>query len=299
MRNGKPIAIILFVVVGLLIASMVQNQNVVALDTSFIKNSECLLNECITIFEIPNQLTEEEQALIDEVATVFFQDDLPLELVQFAEEQSQFLQGKSIKSFNEIFPIVYQQLSNEQKNLLKEYSGVIPFEGQFPEIYELLTEEQKSVIIGQRNLLAEQQATPQTNEYLNQPIESEDEMGKISRVGGVSLGLGGEGLNLVEKQTEPNVFTRGDIVKVVGKIILEKPAPYFMNINITCCEMSSFRAMSAVETDPMGNFVIKFATSMDYPLGNWKVVISTIGDNNKILNNVYDFKLIDEFGNER
>ncbi len=243
MRNGKPIAIILFVVVGLVIASMVQNQNVVALDTSFIKNTECLLNECITIFQIPNQLTEEEQELINEVATVFFQDELPFEFQQKAKEQQE--------------------------------------------------------IIGERDLLAEQQATNQTSEHLNQPIQSEDEMGTISRVGGVSLGLGGEGLNLVEKQTQPNVFTRGDIVKVVGKIILEKPAPYFMNINITCCEMSSFRAMSAVETDPMGNFVIKFATSMVYPLGDWKVVISTIGDNNKILNNVYDFKLIDEFGNER
>jgi hypothetical protein len=224
---------------------MVQNQNVVALDTSFIKNTECLMNECITIFQIPNQLTEEEQALIDEVATVFFQDELPFEFQQKAKEQQE--------------------------------------------------------IIGERDLLAEQQATNQTSEHLNEPIKSEDESG-ITRVGGVSLGVGNPSetaLMLVEKQTEPNVFTRGDIVKVVGKIILDKPSPYFMNINITCCEMSSFRAMSAVETDPQGNFVIKFATSMVYPLGDWKVVISTIGDDNKILNNVYDFKLIDEFGNER
>lgn len=235
----------MFVVVGLLVVSMVQNQNVVALDQSFIKTTKCISNnECLTIFQIPNLLSEEEQAVIDEVATIFFQDQLPVEFQQEAERQQE--------------------------------------------------------IKGARDLLEEQQATPQENDSLNTPITETEE--GITRVGGVGLGLGDPSqtaLNLVEKQTSPNVFTRGDIVKVVGKIQLEKPAPYFMNINITCCEMSSFRAMSAVETDPQGNFVIKFATDMKYPLGDWKVVISTIGDTSKILNHVYEFKLIDEFGNER
>lgn len=216
----------------------------VALDSKFIKDIKCFEgNECLTIFEIPTQLTEDEQKLLDDLATVFYQDQLPQQFEAKAEEQRQ--------------------------------------------------------LEGQRDLVQEQISNPNNTQTDPQVIEqtvTQQSQDTFSGVSGVSLGLGNPevtGLNLIEKQTSANVFKRGDIVKVVGKMSLIKPAPYFYNVNITCCEMDSYRVMSAVQTDPSGNFVIKFATNLKFPLGGWTVEISTIGDSNKILKHVYEFRLIE------
>ncbi len=234
-KDRKAIAVAMFIFVGLVLVVMIQSENVVALDSSFIKNIKCYDgNECLTIFEIPNILTTEEQELVDQVAGVFYQDDLPPEL-----------QAEAVRQ-----------------------------------------------VEGQRQLLEEQNTDPSNPDEINQVTQGNDT--GILHVSGVSLGLGDPsvtGLTLIEKQTTPNVFQRGDVVKVVGKMQLNKPAPYFFNVNITCCGMNSFKVMSAVETDAVGNFKVKFVTSSKYPLGDYTVELGVIGDDNKILKHVYEFRL--------
>ena len=89
-----------------------------------------------------------------------------------------------------------------------------------------------------------------------------------------------------------STYKVGSIVCILGKITTGKPPPYFFNVNITCCEMPSFNAMSTVETQGDGSFIIKIPVTARYPLGEWTVTISTIGDLGQNIKKDYHFTLV-------
>jgi len=187
-----------------------------------------------------------------------------------------------------------QLLSKEAIEAMEKYALVEFFQDDLPSAFLQKAEEQNQVI-GQRDLLAEQGGTPQQTANLtelqtqtDQPVQAKE----FTNIKTSELTASRTEARLIENSAQENIFVRGSIVKVVGKIEMARPAPYFLNINITCCGMDSFRAMSAFETDAQGNFVIKFATNMKFPLGDWTVTISTIGDDNKIIKHFYDFNLV-------
>jgi hypothetical protein len=186
-------------------------------------------------------------------------------------------------------------LTTEEIKALEKYALVEFFQSDFPIQYQSKAEDQNNLIKGQRDLLAEQGDTPQQTGNLTElAIQSEQEQ-QVSQITGVKtseLTASRTATTLIENSAEGNVYIRGSIVKVVGKIEMERATPYFYNVLITCCGMDSFRAMSAVETDAFGNFVLKFATTTQFPLGDWTVTISTIGDDGKIIKHFYNFKLL-------
>ena len=147
----------------------------------------------------------------------------------------------------------------------------------------------------QRDLLAEQNATVQQTGNLTDLQIQSDQAQQVKQITGVKtseLTASRTSADLIESYTEGNVYIRGSIVKMAGKIEMQRPAPYFYNVHITCCEMDTFRALSAYETDSYGNFVVKFATNGKFPLGDWTVTLSTIGDDHKIIKHFYNFKLL-------
>lgn len=186
-------------------------------------------------------------------------------------------------------------LSPEEIAEMEKYALVEFFQSDFPIDYQVKAKQQNNLIEGQRDLLAEQNATAQQTGNLTElQIQSEQEQ-QVSAITGVKtseLTASKTSPTLVENQAEGNIYIRGSIVKIAGKMEMQRATPYFYNVNITCCEMDSFRALSAYETDAQGNFVIKFATTPKFPLGDWTVTISTIGDDNKIIKHFYNFRLL-------
>ena len=179
-------------------------------------------------------------------------------------------------------------LSAQEIEALEKYALLEFFQDDLPVEYLEKAE-------GQRDLLAEQNATvQQTGNLTELAIQSDQpqQAKEFTSVKTSELVASKTSLGLIESQAEGNVYVRGSIVKIAGKIEMERPKPYFYNVNITCCEMSSFRALSAYETDAFGNFLIKFATTTKFPLGDWTVTISTIGDDQKIIKHFYNFKLL-------
>jgi len=185
-------------------------------------------------------------------------------------------------------------LTADQIKAMEQYALVEFFQSNLPADYQVKAGEQNQ-LLGQRDLLAEQNATvQQTGNLTELNIQSEQEQ-QVKQITGVKtseLTASRTSADLIESYVQGDVYIRGSIVKMVGKIEMQRPAPYFYNVNITCCEMSSFRALSAYETDSMGNFVVKFATSTKFPLGDWTVTLSTIGDDAKIIKHFYNFKLL-------
>ncbi len=199
---------------------------------------------------------------------------------QIVKQTTEFDLGEKITTYQ--YPRV---LSEEQEEALAEYAQVTFFQDDLPEDY----------IKGQRDLQAEQDATPQQTGNLTElqiQDEQEDQNKVITNVKTSELTASRTSTQLIEGAVE-GVYDRGSIVKIVGKMEMAKQAPYFFNVHITCCGMDTFRALSAYETDGQGNFVIKFATTPQFPLGDWTVTISTLGDDNKVIKHEYDFKLID------
>lgn len=185
-------------------------------------------------------------------------------------------------------------LTQEEFDALEKYALVEFFQSDFPINYQQKADEQNK-ILGQRDLLAEQGDTPQQTGNLTElaiKTELENQSDVIIGVTASELTASRTSTELIENSVNENVYIRGSIVKIAGKIEMDRPLPYFFNINITCCGMDSFRALSAYETDAQGNFLIKFATTPKFPLGDWTVTISTIGDDNKIINHQYQFKLL-------
>lgn len=193
--------------------------------------------------------------------------------------------------------IIYENpilLTEEEIDALEKYALVEFFQSDFPLNYQQKANEQNE-ILGQRDLLAEQGDTPQQTGNLTElaiKTELENQSDVITGVTASELTASRTSTELIENSVNENVYIRGSIVKIAGKIEMDRPLPYFFNINITCCGMDSFRALSAYETDAQGNFLIKFATTPKFPLGDWTVTISTIGDDNKIINHQYQFKLL-------
>lgn len=231
--NRSLVGLLLLMIVGVMMFSMMQTESSISA-TQVVKNvREFNLGEKITIYELPDMLTEEQEKLLATYATnEFFQDDLP--------------DGYLAK--------------------------------------------------GQRDLLAEQEATIQQTGNLTDLNTSTNQTNQSKAIIGVTvsqLEASKTSAGLIESSVNENIHSRGSIVKIAGKIEKADPPPYFYNVHVTCCEMSTFRAYSAVETDNFGNFVVKIATSGTFPLGDWKVTISTIGDDAKIIKHFYNFKLID------
>ncbi len=183
-------------------------------------------------------------------------------------------------------------LTKEQREALAIYATTEFFQDDLPEDY---------IIKGQRDLLTEQQATPQVDPSLNTVIngtetipftEQEQQSETFKAVKTSELTASRTSPQLIESSVQGNIHDRGSIVKIAGKIEMAKPAPYFYTIHMTCCGMDTFRVQTS-NTDSVGNFVIKIATSTKFPLGDWTVTIGTIGDDNKIIKHFYNFKLID------
>ncbi len=285
--NRPMVGLLLLITVSVLLFSMMQQETKVTASQVVKIVREFDLGERITIYESPNLLTTEEIEALEKYALVeFFQDDLPKQLIDLANKQI---------TFQQIFPYVFDKLSDEEREAVRNYAGELPFEERFPEIYKLLNEEQKQVVKGQRDLLAEQNLHPQQTGNLTELQIQSDQAQQVTEFTAVKtseLVASKTSLGLIESSAEGNVYIRGSIVKIAGKIEMQKATPYFYNVNITCCEMNSFRALSAYETDAFGNFVIKFATTSKFPLGDWTVTISTIGDDNKIIKHFYNFRLL-------
>ena len=222
-------------------------------------------------------------------------------LFAFMQEQSRVTASQVIKNVREFDLgekiIIYetpQLLSIKEIEAMEKYALVEFFQSDLPLDY-LNTADEQNKILGQRDLLAEQKnSTQQTGNLsdlaVNTPLDSQSE--NIINVKASELTASRTQAMLIEDNVNDNVYIRGSIVKIAGKIEMDRPKPYFLNVNITCCGMDSFRAITAHETDAQGNFVIKFATTTKFPLGDWTVTISTIGDDLKIIDHKYEFKLL-------
>ena len=220
--------------------------------------------------------------IISVVVLSMLQTETKIIASQIVKTTTEYDLGEKITTYE--YP---QILSDEQVVALKKYAIAEFFQDDLPQEY---------IVKGQRDLQAEQDATPQQTGNLTElqtQTEQQDQTDIITNVKTSELTASRTSTSLIESSIDGNVYNRGSIVKIVGKIEIARPAPYFFNVNITCCEMNSFRALSAYETDAFGNFVIKFATTPKFPLGDWTVKISTIGDDNKIIKHRYDFKIID------
>jgi len=193
--------------------------------------------------------------------------------------------------------IIYEYpeiLTKEQKDALAKFATTEFFQSDLPDEY---------VIKGQRDLLAEQQAQPQASDELNvvnsndtttQVFTQEEQQNQVfENVKTSELTASRTSTKLIENAVQGNVHERGAIVKIAGKIDMDKAKPYFYNVHMTCCGMDTFRVISSSETDAQGNFVVKIVTTPQFPLGDWTVTISTIGVDNKIIKHYYQFNLRD------
>jgi len=92
-----------------------------------------------------------------------------------------------------------------------------------------------------------------------------------------------------------SVFTRGEIIPVVGKLDVPlRPAPYFYNLIIYCCENfdDAIVQKSHIGTDSNGNFVYKIISNQDFPTGIYDVTISTLSaDNRRLIELTWQFDL--------
>lgn len=184
-------------------------------------------------------------------------------------------------------------LTKEQKNALELYATTEFFQDDLPDGY---------IVKGERDLLAEQQATQQLDPSLNnvtngtqsQTFTEQDKQSDTFKAVKTSEITSARNANLIqENAVQGNIHDRGGIIKIAGKIEMARSTPYFFNVHMTCCGMDTFRVISSAETDSAGNFVVKITTTPKFPLGDWIVTIGTIGDDNKIIKHYYNFKLID------
>jgi len=203
--------------------------------------------------------------VISVVVLSMLQTETKIIASQIVKTTTEYDLGEKITTYE--YP---QILSDEQEVALKKYAIAEFFQDDLPQEY---------IVKGQRDLQAEQDATPQQTGNLTElqtQTEQQDQTDIITNVKTSELTASRTSTSLIESSIDGNVYNRGSIVKIVGKIEMARPTPYFFNVNITCCEMDSFRALSAYETDAFGNFVIKFATTPKFPLGD--VSINTTFD---------------------
>ncbi len=90
-----------------------------------------------------------------------------------------------------------------------------------------------------------------------------------------------------------HVVYRGEIAKIVGKIVKSTGAPYFYNVDIRCCNDQEVLQKSHIGTDADGTFLYEFPTSLKTPLGVYRVtIITTNVDSSSLIEYFYDFQLI-------
>jgi len=277
-RHKKTVGIVLLMVVGLIVLIMFQEGAVVTKQQGFLSETITFPNgEKITTYQIPTFLTPEQEELLAEFAEEhFFNQQLPVEYLQQAEQQlvsqvEQFLTQTQIDFIEQILNNslrLPQVITQEQADLLSEILSTdqVPLNLTASQ-GELLEEARTSQILQDSNL---------TSQFVD--IEATEATGQpVLTTSGIA-----------------DVHKRGSIVPISGKIekLLTLP-PYFFNVLITCCGMNSFKAMSAVETDAQGNFYVKITTNLSYPLGEWIVTISTVGDDRDIIRSEFRFQLVE------
>lgn len=227
--------------------------------------------------------------LISMVMLSLLQTETKIIASQVIKNTREFDLGEKITIYE--FPEI---LTQEQKDALAKYVTTEFFQSDLPDEY---------IVKGQRDLLAEQQAQPQASPELNvvnsndtttQVFTQEEQQNEVfENVKTSELTASRTSTKLIENAVQGNVHERGAIVKIAGKIDMDKAKPYFYNVHMTCCGMNTFRVISSSETDAQGNFVVKIATTPQFPLGDWIVTISTIGVDNKIIKHYYQFILRD------
>ena len=161
------------------------------------------------------------------------------------------------------------------------------------EIPEFLTPEQKAALAEYTDTIFYQEEIPV--EYVDAGLEQRTIYPEGYNATSSEIDVNATELQqtILKTNTGSDTHQRGQIVTVTGKITkVTTPAPYFFNVIVSCCGMDSFRAMSAVETDAAGNFIIKIATTLKFPLGIWTVEISTVADDKTIMRTFYTFRLI-------
>lgn len=204
-------------------------------------------------------------------------DDTKVRASQIVKNVREFDLGEKITIFE-----TPNLLSVEEIQALEKYATLEFFQDDLPDQYKSTAQVQNKAIL--------ESSSGQTINATQ--TDQQNQTSFITNIKVSELTASKTQAKLIENAVTQDVYIRGSIIKIAGKIEMARPAPYFLNINITCCGMDSFRAMSAFETDAGGNFLIKFATNQKFPLGDWVVIISTIGDDNKIINHHYEFKLL-------
>jgi hypothetical protein len=105
-----------------------------------------------------------------------------------------------------------------------------------------------------------------------------------------------EGLRQVAKteiKDGVHVVYQGDLAKIVGKIVKPIDAPYFYNIDISCCDQKEVLQKTHIGTDGDGNFLYEFPTNDNTPLGHYRVsIITTSNDGSSLIEYFYEFQVI-------
>ncbi len=227
--------------------------------------------------------------LISMVMLSLLQDETKIIASQVIKNTREFDLGEKITIYE-----LPEILTQEEKDALAKYATTEFFQSDLPDEF---------LVKGERDLLAEQQATEQadpslnvvnSNETTNQVYTAQEDQNEVFEgVKASELTASRTSTTLIENAVQGNIHERGAIVKIAGKIDMDKAKPYFYNVHMTCCGMDTFRVISSAETDGQGNFVVKIVTTPKFPLGDWTVTISTIGVDNKIIKHYYVFNLRD------
>ncbi len=104
---------------------------------------------------------------------------------------------------------------------------------------------------------------------------------------------------LVSTGKVASVFTKGEIVPVVGKLDVPlRSGILFYNIIAYCCDNNddALFQQSHISTDSNGNFVYKIITNQDFPSGIYDVTISTLSaDNRRLIELTWQFELLGSY----
>ena len=90
-----------------------------------------------------------------------------------------------------------------------------------------------------------------------------------------------------------HVLYQGELVKIKGKIVKESPAPYFYNLEITCCDGTEVLQVPHIQTDADGSFLYTFTTSDKTPVGVYlATVYTTSEDTTSLIQFEFKFQVI-------
>ncbi len=261
MRLTKIIGAVVIIGIVIFMAILFQQSTVVAstVEKSFTEIQKTFEDGTqILIYETPDFLTpEQEEALAKYAQESFYSDILPTDFIRVTVQQ---YADKLLNDGTD--PSLFH-------DKLADYANSLETTGYSQqEIDEIVEDVETQMIVQSGNTTSYSVDYEQTYEQ-QVPV-------------------------LQALQNTENVYKRGEIVQIPIKITKDSPPPYVYNLNITCCEMSSFRASTAIETDGQGNDLIRIATNLKFPLGEWTVTVSTLSeDNRKIYEHEFIFTLVD------